>query len=97
MNLGSSQPHAMFGHLAASKKSFRIRGTAEQEFMKQQALSLATSNKDLGDDIMKSVYELRQSHAALVSRPITSQPHFANRRNIQSAVARKPQQMAFGG
>lgn len=45
---------------------------------------------------MKSVYELRQSHAAFVSRPISSQP-FQARRNVQSAVARRPQQMAFGG
>ena len=47
-------------------------------------------------DILKSVYELRKSHAAIVNRPISSQP-FNQRRNIQSAVARQPQQMAFGG
>jgi len=67
--------------------------------MKRQACA---SSKELGlldfnNDILKSVYELRKSHAALVNRPISSQPFSNNRRNIQSAIARQPQQMAFGG
>lgn len=48
-------------------------------------------------DILKSVYELRKSHAALASRPSSSNPFNQTRRNIQSAVPRKQQQMAFGG
>jgi hypothetical protein len=51
---------------------------------------------DIKSDTLKSVYELRKSHAALVNRPMSSQP-FTNRRNIQSAVARAPQTMSFGG
>jgi len=58
--------------------------------MKREA---SASVKDIGmmdfnNDILKSVYELRKSHAALVNRPISSQPFTGNRRNIQSAVAR---------
>jgi len=37
-------PHALYNHQAASKKSFRIRGQAEQELMKNQA----NSSKDIG-------------------------------------------------
>ena len=49
-------------------------------------------------DILKSVYELRKSHAALANRPVTSQPFNISRRNIQSAVApRKQYSMIFGG
>lgn len=53
---------------------------------------MSSSSKELGlidfnNDILKSVYELRKSHAALASRPNSSQPFNANRRNIQSAVA----------
>ena len=39
-------------------------------------------------DILKSVYELRKSHAALASRPSSSNPFNQTRRNIQSAVPR---------
>lgn len=42
-------------------------------------------------DILKSVYELRKSHAALANRPVTSQPFNISRRNIQSAVAPRKQ------
>lgn len=51
---------------------------------------------NFNNDILKSVYELRRSHAAVASRPNSSQPH-ANKRNIHSAVPRRPQQMQFGG
>lgn len=34
-------------------------------------------------DVLKSVYELRQQHEALVSRPVTSQPFSARRRNLK--------------
>ena len=37
-------PHALYNHHAYSKKSFRIRGQAEQELMKMQ---FSSSNKDM--------------------------------------------------
>jgi hypothetical protein len=51
---------------------------------------------NFNNDVLKSVYELRRSHAAIASRPNSSQPH-PNKRNIRSAVPRKPHQMQFGG
>jgi hypothetical protein len=66
-NRGSLQPHAMMNHQMTSKKSFRIRGDREQDILRKQ--NNAQSNKDLNDfnnDILKSVYELRQSHNAFV-------------------------------
>lgn len=36
---------------------------------------------EFANDVLKSVYELRQSHAAFVNRPMSSQP-YVNRRNI---------------
>jgi hypothetical protein len=38
-------------------------------------------------DVLKSVYELRKSHADFVNHPNNQQVKF-NRRNIQSAIAR---------
>lgn len=68
-------PHALFNHQAASKKSFRIRPQKEQELLKnQQSLSSKDIGTDFNNDMLKSVYELRKSHAALVNRPISSQP-----------------------
>ena len=57
---------------------------------------MSSSSKELGlidfnNDILKSVYELRKSHAALASRPQSSQPFNQNRRNIQSAIAPRKQ------
>lgn len=86
---GQIAPHALYNHHAYSKKSFRIRGQAEQEYMKMQS----SSNKDMAiidfnNDILKSVYELRKSHAALAGRPTTQQLITKGRRDIQSAAAR---------
>lgn len=69
-------PHGLFNHhaQAQSKKSFRIRTKAEADQMKRQQ-SAAQSTADMNDlksDTLKSVYELRKSHAALVNRPMSS-------------------------
>lgn len=93
-------PHGMLNHQmqANSKKSFRIRGREEQQELLKQRQSMGSSREtmEFGNDVLKSVYELRQSHAAFVNRPMSSQP-YVNRRHIQSAAPRKTQHMAFGG
>jgi len=81
-------------HRVGHKKSFRIRQSLQDMPVSEDFKESMLVN--FNNDVLKSVYELRQQHEAMVSRPVSSQPFSSRRRNLHKATASQ-KEMPFGG